>query len=101
DPGIEGVRFIPLNNRPKGTVGRLWAGTVLLCRQYDYYYWRKPLVKEALQQLAGVKVDAIIANDLDTLPLALRVAGAAKILFDAHEYAPREYEDLWHWRLLI
>jgi hypothetical protein len=42
----------------------------------------------------------IIVNDIESLPLALSIKKRAKVLFDAHEYAPREYEDLWRWRIL-
>ncbi len=45
------------------------------------------------------KIDVIIANDIDTLPIALGIAkkSKAKVLFDAHEYHPREIEDNPEW----
>jgi glycosyltransferase involved in cell wall biosynthesis len=43
----------------------------------------------------------VLAKDFVTLPLAIRVAGDAPVLHDAHEYAPREFEDRWLWRLLF
>jgi hypothetical protein len=43
----------------------------------------------------------IVANDLLTLPLALRLARGAKVVFDAHEYSPREYEDSLFWRFFF
>ena len=45
--------------------------------------------------------DITIANDLPVLPLALRVAAGRPVIFDAHEYAPREFEERALWRLLL
>ena len=44
-----------------------------------------------------------VANDVLTWPLAIRLAKpqAAQVVFDAHEYSPREFENLWRWRLLF
>lgn len=42
--------------------------------------------------------DLIVANDIDTLPLAFELQGQAKIIFDAHEYAPRHFENNRVWR---
>jgi hypothetical protein len=44
-------------------------------------------------------IDVIIANDIDTLPIALGIAkrNKAKVLFDAHEYHPKEIEDNEDW----
>jgi glycosyltransferase involved in cell wall biosynthesis len=33
--------------------------------------------------------------------VALRLARGAKVIFDAHEYTPRQHEDLFRWRLLF
>jgi hypothetical protein len=45
--------------------------------------------------------DLIIANDVETLPLAFAIKSTAKIIFDAHEYAPRHFEDRLIWRILF
>lgn len=42
--------------------------------------------------------DLIVANDIDTLPLAFALKGSAKIIFDAHEYAPRHFENNKIWK---
>lgn len=42
--------------------------------------------------------DIIVANDIDTLPLAFDMKAAAKIIFDAHEYAPRHFENNRIWK---
>ena len=47
--------------------------------------------------------DLIVANDAETLPLAFRIRGTsdARVVFDAHEYAPRHFEDRPVWRLIF
>jgi hypothetical protein len=46
--------------------------------------------------------DIIIANDIETLPFAFQIAGnRSKIFFDAHEYAPRHFEDRLYWRIFF
>ena len=48
------------------------------------------------------KFDIIIANDAETLPLATHIAnGKSKIFLDAHEYAPRQFEDRLYWRIFF
>ena len=42
--------------------------------------------------------DLIMANDIDTLPLAFQLKGNGKIIFDAHEYAPRHFENNKIWK---
>jgi glycosyltransferase involved in cell wall biosynthesis len=58
----------------------------------DHERWR--------QRLEGVEADAIVANDAITLPLAFSLAAGRPVVFDAHEYAPVEWETSRAWRLL-
>lgn len=48
-------------------------------------------------------VDLIIANDVETLPLAFDIARKhnCPVVLDAHEYAPRHFEDKFIWRLFF
>lgn len=103
DPAIEGVEFIPCRIRANPPLGKIRSMGRLLLRRFEPYYWSMAHVTEALQRLAGRTVDLVIANDIDSLPLALKVASEchAKVVLDAHEYAPREFEDHWVWRLLV
>lgn len=78
----------------------LWAA-ILLARAFETYHWSLPQVQSAQRQLKGKPFDLVLANDLAALPLALRLSGTAPVLFDAHEYSPREYEDQFVWRLLF
>ena len=60
-------------------------------------YFQLPLVKNGLRTLMNIydmNYDLIIAHDPITLPLALTLAEKwnSKVLLDAHEYTPRQYE---------
>lgn len=52
-------------------------------------------------QLKDKSFDLIIANDIDTLPLAFSLRRKAKIVFDAHEYAPRHFENNRVWKFFF
>lgn len=101
DPQIDGVSFVPIVPLAKNRMGQIVSVLQLATRQYDTYYWRQHHVLDSWARLAPIAADLIIANDIDTLPLALRLAQGhgARVLFDAHEYAPRQFEDRMLWRV--
>ena len=70
-----------------------------LLHLYEYCYWQDRQIEHCVRELENRRFDLIVANDIDALPIALHCAHDAKVLFDAHEYAPREFEDrlLWRW----
>jgi glycosyltransferase involved in cell wall biosynthesis len=78
------------------SLGKLWPSV------YDNWYWSKPDRTHALEKAVVSRCDAFHANDWDTLPIAAKAAreNSAKLVFDAHEYAPLEWENNWLWRLL-
>lgn len=51
--------------------------------------------------LSDRQFDLIIANDVETLPLAFAFDNKPKVIFDAHEYAPRHFEDKKMWRIFF
>lgn len=57
----------------------------------------------SLEQQITTPLDLIIANDVETLPLAFHLAGIHQcpVVLDAHEYAPRHFEDKLVWRLFF
>lgn len=99
DPRIPGVRFISLAPEPKPLPGRAAGAVRLITRRYDAYTRNRSDIRDCRTRLAGVAADVIIANDIDTLPVALELAGPSPVLFDAHEYAPLEFEDRLFFRL--
>ena len=82
----------------------LWNASLLAARRYELYYWGHAQVEAlmaAADALAVHSFDLVLANDVWVLPAALRLANGAPVWLDAHEYAPREFEDRTAWRLLL
>lgn len=68
----------------------------------ERYYWSTPIMQEAKRKLEGKPFDLIIANDLETLPLALALSnGQARVYIDAHEYEPKHMDDRWMFRFFL
>ena len=101
DPRLDGVEYVALDAPPNRGLRNIWAALCLACLRHHAYYWQKSLIRQTLSKLADVRADVILANDIVTLPLARRLARGARILFDAHEYSPRETEDRFLWRLFF
>lgn len=76
----------------------LWLAR-LLTRRYDEAFWKQRTNMEAFERLRRVRADVVLANELDALPIALRLG--APVVFDAHEYAPREFEHRARWRFIV
>lgn len=92
-----GVTFIRVGQTRLTLIRKGWLALALALRAYrlayrifhNYGYLRKQL---------DDKYDVVVANDIDTLPLAFQWKPAAKVVFDAHEYAPRHFENNRIWR---
>jgi hypothetical protein len=66
--------------------------------KYKKLYWTRQL-RAIEQHLMNRKFDILIAHGIDALPLACNLAKAsgAKLVFNAHEYYPREFEENKDW----
>ncbi|HEX5169193.1 MAG TPA: hypothetical protein VFW11_08450 [Cyclobacteriaceae bacterium] len=97
-PGVNVVRF---KKTPLTPARKAFCGFLLVLRLYkmahsilhDYGYLERDLEREDFQ--------LIIANDIETLPMAFRISRNKKIFFDVHEYAPRHFEDKLWWRFFF
>lgn len=93
-PGVEFIRIsqTKLNLPRKGllALALLFRAHPLAYRLFHNYGFLKTKLAETY--------DLIVANDIDTLPLAFELKGEAKIIFDAHEYAPRHFENNRIWK---
>ncbi|MFT5522374.1 MAG: hypothetical protein ACI9HK_000318 [Pirellulaceae bacterium] len=99
-PHVDGVEYVELTWNEPSQPEKLRNHQRLMRRHYEDYYWQSPFVVDAAQKLDNVEADLILANDIDSLPFALKIAGDTPVLFDAHEYSPLEFEDLlWFWAL--
>lgn len=99
-PAVPVERHFNLDAPRRTTAQRAMALLQLLSRRYDAYYWGDPMAREAERLLAPEHFDGIVANDMATLPLALRLARGAPVLIDAHEFSPDEFGDRAAWRFL-
>jgi hypothetical protein len=99
DPRLPGIEFVPLPSRRKSATERLVSGLRLKLRRFEAYYWAVDSIRAARAALQGRSFDLIVANDADCWPLGLSLRGNGRVLLDAHEYAPLEFEDRFYWRL--
>ena len=92
--------FYHLDSPPSSSFGRIQKATWLKLRRFDRYLW-PPVLSKLAEQLEQKTFDAIVVHDLALLPFVFKIRKSAKVLFDAREYYPREYEDQLTWRFLF
>lgn len=73
----------------------------LALRRSEHAYSLTPAVREAQLALIGSTFDLVLANDINTLPLALNAAAGRPVVSDLHEYAPLENDQDWRWRATL
>lgn len=104
---ITNVRHIQINsnlnlsNSSSVWIKKAYSAIQLLLKSYEQYYWENPLHKNVLLAKKTLVEEPclIVANDIESLPLAVKMSQNAKILVDLHEYAPREWEEDFKWRV--
>ncbi len=74
--------------------------TLVATRRYAKAYWTNPAINAAQRLLQGKEFDAVIADDVDAVGLALSIPSRG-VHADLHEYAPRQKEDLPRWRVFV
>lgn len=84
-----------------------WFGAAALSRVHpasagQAYFGLDGRLGPLLQAARAHRCDLWIANDWNTLPVALRLADeqGARVLYDTHELATEEYAERLRWRLL-
>ena len=98
---ISEEKFIKVNSRNNTGFSKIIIGTLKLFRLYDSaesFVVNTKLKFEVNDKLT--QFDIIIANDFDTLALALKKFNAKKVIADFHEYAPSEFEDKLYWKYI-
>ncbi|MBT1003038.1 glycosyltransferase [Paenarthrobacter sp. DKR-5] len=80
-----------------------WASdkAALITRRYAKVYNGLSAVVAARRALPKARFDIILANDLNTLPLALELQPRLGVHSDLHEFAPREKDEDPKWRLFV
>jgi hypothetical protein len=95
------VSFFEVEMAAPSALRKGWRAAQLLTRCFESAYWRSNLVRSTLVKLKGHQFDLVVANDVIAVPVALRVAVGSPVLFDAHEYSPKEFENSWVWRTFL
>jgi len=99
--GIPGVEHIVLAGIPQLSLFEKISRAILsILGLHLINYRRRPDVRELHLILTQNRFDVILANDIETLPVVTDVAGKARIIFDAHEYSPKEFTENFKWRIL-
>ena len=97
DPGIEGVKFIPIAHVPaKNVFERIWRAGNLLLGNSGPFLSRFALKDKRI--LESCNFDVVISHDEEPFALAFAFAKGNPVIFDAHEYYPLQYED-WFWKV--
>lgn len=78
-----------------------WDGKPLRVRAYRWAYWHNPGVAWARKNLPRGTFDAILADDLETVGLALWMHPRRGVHADLHEYAPRQNDQYPKWKFWV
>jgi glycosyltransferase involved in cell wall biosynthesis len=95
------LNVVKIRQTPLTLFRKAMMGISLLLRLHGLSYKLFHDYKYLASKLRTESFDFIIANDIDTLPLAFQLKGNARVIFDAHEYAPRHFENKKIWRLFF
>lgn len=95
-PRRAGVEFVPIPIPPRPPPWlrlprKALRGGLLLSRRFEALH--RSLFSHLARALGEVEADALLANDIDTLPAALEAARGVPVVYDAHEYAPEELDE--------
>jgi hypothetical protein len=97
----EGVEVVRIEQTKLTPFRKSLLGLALSLRQYTLAFRLFHDYGKTIEELKKRKWDLVIANDIDTLPIAFSVKGKGKVIFDAHEYAPRHFEDKKVWKMFF
>ena len=97
DPEIEGIKFIPIDHVPaKNIFMKLWRAGNLLIGNSGPFLQR--FILRNKQDLTKFHFNIVLVNDVEPFPLAFSFAKKAPVVFDAHEYYPQLYNDMF-WKI--
>lgn len=93
--GIANIREIEVFDDPPARSRRwrkLQQYVYMLRNRHEQWYWKQNWPRRTLDILKQEgSWDVVVANDLDTLPIAYRLANGCRLVFDAHEFYPELY----------
>lgn len=101
-PATDQFNVVKLPSHKLTPFKKFISGSFLLTRFHSIAYRILYPYRSFSKQFVQENFDLIIANDVETLPLSFEFSGSnTKILFDAHEYAPRHFENVRTWRIFF
>ncbi len=95
------IIFYPLERKKNSFLRNVKKAVLCKINEFERVYWDTFIFETLLTRLKGQKFDLIIPNDIESLPLTLKIANGAKVLLDVHEYTPREFEDRFIWNFFL
>lgn len=72
-------------------------GRLITARLYKRAYWSLSAVRWTWASLRHERFDVVLANDVESAPLAVRLAPKRGVHVDLHEYSPRVHENNPAW----
>ncbi len=101
--GYPDTEFIQLKKSKPKLTSRLFLSMLSLTRCYQWreqYALKLNSYQDTIEPLRKREdIELIIANDIESLPLAMTLKGSSKIIVDAHEYSPEQFSDRILWNL--
>ena len=88
--------FIDISTPPPSLRGRALGLALVLAHRYETHFWTRPSNIAVRERLESARPDVVVANDIDTLPIALSLG--VPVVFDAHEHAPSQLAERRGWR---
>ena len=74
---------------------------LMVARRYQRAYDTAPVTRWLRERLAPGQFDVILANDVDTVPLAVTLTPRGGVHADLHEFSSRQKEESRVWRLAV
>jgi len=94
---VQHIELPPADHLPRTSAGVI----NLALRRTRKAYTHVPAAAAARRALASTRFDLAIANDINAVSVAYELAAGRPVMADLHEYAPRQFEGDWRWRLMI
>lgn len=78
-----------------------YSRPLVIARQYRRAYWANAAIRFARTALQGREFDIVLADDVESVGLALALTPRAGVHADLHEYAPKLHEESWKFRWFV
>ncbi|MCK0111847.1 glycosyltransferase family 1 protein [Ornithinimicrobium sp. F0845] len=98
-PAPEGV--VAHHEIPGNITAKQLDRSLLLTRRFQQAYDRLAITRHVRGVLGNSEFDVILANDVDTVPIAVGLKPVGGVHADLHEYATRQQEEFWRFRWFI